>query len=190
MLSELAPEPFDPDFAGQLLETTYFDTPDFSLRKARARKDKYLTLRIRRYSACGLASDRTPVYALSGKTESSKFRVELSTVQATAALQDSASSQSLLHTVLSADFLARLFELAGDTLLAPVVKVCATRYAVESETDRLTLDLSVATDTGKALLAGVLEHKTSTQPASNIDWPRELSLRPIKLSKFLWATQI
>jgi hypothetical protein len=53
----------------------------------------------------------------------------------------------------------------------------------------LTLDLGVATDTGKTLLAGVLEHKTTSQPAA-LDWPRALGLRPVKLSKFLWATEV
>ena len=40
--------------------------------------------------------------------------------------------------------------IAGDTML-PVATVCATRYATENETDRLTLDLAVATDMMKTL---------------------------------------
>src|SRR5262249_38396798 len=43
----LPAEPFDPNFRGQRLETTYFDTPGFALRKARHRGKRYLTLRLR-----------------------------------------------------------------------------------------------------------------------------------------------
>src|SRR5438270_7939929 len=63
----LPPEQYDPEFRGQVLETTYFDTRQFTLRKARARKKKYLTLRIRCYGA-------NEQYALSAKTEEAKFR--------------------------------------------------------------------------------------------------------------------
>src|SRR5262249_23659911 len=47
MRGSMPPEPHDPDFYGQELETTYFDTVDFDLRKARRRGDTYLTLRLR-----------------------------------------------------------------------------------------------------------------------------------------------
>src|SRR5579872_4222230 len=47
LLDALPAEPFDPAFRGQELETTYFDTPDFALRKARRRGGQYLTLRVR-----------------------------------------------------------------------------------------------------------------------------------------------
>ena len=56
-----------------------------------------------------------------------------------------------------------LVALLGDTMLAPVVAVCVTRYA--ADTDRLALDLAAATDTGKTLAADVLEHKTISTPA-------------------------
>src|SRR5258707_10404976 len=63
-------ETFDSGFQGQDLETTYFDTRDFALRKARNRGSKYLTLRIR----CYQSSD---AYALSAKTEDAKYRLVL-----------------------------------------------------------------------------------------------------------------
>jgi hypothetical protein len=89
---------------------------------------------------------------------------------------------------LPARLLARLAELAGDDDLLAVVTVCARRYAREDDTHRLTLDLHVDTDTGKQLPAGVLEFK-STQPDAEPPQPLAvLGLRPIKLSKFLWAT--
>src|SRR5260370_40461097 len=69
LLDALPAEAYDPAFQGQALETTYFDTTDFDLRKARRGKDRYLTLRVRCY---GDAS-----YALSAKTESEKWRAEI-----------------------------------------------------------------------------------------------------------------
>jgi len=39
MRAELDPESFDPLFQGQQLETTYFDTAGYDLRRARLRKD-------------------------------------------------------------------------------------------------------------------------------------------------------
>src|SRR5690348_264082 len=69
LLEALPAEAYDPLFVGQRLETTYFDTADFDLRKARAKKDRYLTLRIRCYGG--------QTYALSAKTESEKWRLEI-----------------------------------------------------------------------------------------------------------------
>jgi hypothetical protein len=86
------------------------------------------------------------------------------------------------------DLMVRLVDLAGDDDLLGVVCVSARRYAREDDTDRLTLDLHVHTDTGKELPAGVLEFK-STEPDAEPPQPLAvLALRPIKLSKFLWAT--
>jgi hypothetical protein len=67
--------------------------------------------------------------------------------------------------------------------------VCCRRYAVEDKQDRLTLDVDVATDTGKALPTGVLEFKSTVAAAGPPPALSSLGLRPIKLSKFLWATQ-
>ena len=94
----------------------------------------------------------------------------------------------LLVELLPGDLVARLLDLAGDQALMPVATVCTRRYAVEDKTDRLTLDVDVRTDTGKSLYADVLEFK-STQPDAEPPQPLAvLGLRPIKLSKFLWAT--
>jgi hypothetical protein len=90
---------------------------------------------------------------------------------------------------LPAHLRARLTELGADELV-PVVTICGHRYAVEDDQDRLTLDCCVRTDRGKQLGYGVLEFK-STKP--NDTPPRRLiglRLRPLKLSKFLWATEV
>src|SRR5262249_43680333 len=83
LMREVLPcEPYDPEFHGQELETTYFDTLDFDLRKARRRGDQYLTLRLRRYRP-------SEAYAISAKTETDKFRTEIEPEQAEAILDGS-----------------------------------------------------------------------------------------------------
>jgi hypothetical protein len=69
-----------------------------------------------------------------------------------------------------------------------VVTACARRYARADDTDRLALDLHVDTDTGKQLPAGVLEFKSTQADAEPLQPVAVLHLRPIKLSKSLWAT--
>jgi hypothetical protein len=180
-LADLLPaEVYDPDFRGQELETTYLDTPDFALRQARRHRRKYLTLRVRFYRSTG-------VYALSAKTEAAKFRQEIPAALATALLAQGAPVPSSVP--LPGDLLARLLDLAGQQSLIPVVTVRFRRYAGEDAYDRLTLDTDVRTDTGKRFPASVLEHK-SVSP-DNLPYPAfpALGLKPIKLSKFLWATR-
>jgi hypothetical protein len=190
MLDLLPPEPFDPDFAGQDLDTTYFDTPDFDLRKARLRKDRYLTLRIRRYAACGLAgNDRAPAFALSAKTESTKFRADVPAPRAILALRNPAALAELLQAALPADQLARLLDLTGGADLAAVAMVCCRRCAGEDDCDRLTLDAAVRTDLGKTLPFAVLDDK-STRTIEGENWAAPPGMRPIKLSKFLWAAEV
>src|SRR5262249_47642296 len=151
--NSLPPEHFDPDFAGQDLETTYFDTPNFNLRKARLRKDRYLTLRIRRYKPASESSSLHGqiAYALSAKTESTKFRADVPAPMAIAALSNSSALAVLLQAALPADLLARLLDLAGSADLAAVANVSCRRYAVEDDRDRFTFDLAVTTDIGKTL---------------------------------------
>jgi hypothetical protein len=183
LLEALPHERYDPECRGQELETTYFDTPGFHLRRARRHGERYLTLRVRCYQALGQAES----YALSVKTEREKFRLELPSALAENLVQGGFNSQSAFAGLLPAHLLARLDELAGQDPLGPVVAVCARRYAVEDDQDRLTLDVGVTTDTGKRLLCGVLEFKSTGADAP----PGQLAtlgLRPIKLSKFLWAT--
>jgi hypothetical protein len=97
-----------------------------------------------------------------------------------------AGNFNALARQLAADLLARFRELA-DTPVKPVVCVQCRRYAVENDEDRLTLDTCVHTDTGTHLPFNVLEFN-STEPD---DPPEPLTaLRPIKLSKFLWATKV
>jgi len=175
MTAALPTEEFDQSFQGQHLFTTYFDTPSFALRKARANKDSYVTVRVRCYEPAG-------IYALSAKTEEGKYRREIDNPRAEALLQTGIDSDEWTD-LLPADFVARLLDLAGDATLVPVVCVAFRRYAVEDSQDRLTLDVDIKTDTGKCFPSGVLEYK-STQDEIRFDFP----FRPIKLSKFLWST--
>ena len=184
LLESLLPEPFDAGFAGQDLDTTYFDAPNFDLRKARLRKDRYLTLRIRRYAQ----TSRPDAYALSAKTEAAKFRADVPAALAIAALRNPSALAALLQAALPADLLARLLDLAGAADLAAVTMVCCRRNAVEDDRDRFTLDVAVQTDLSKTLPFTVLEFKSSSASRTHANWPGIMGLRPIKLSKFLWAT--
>jgi len=184
LLDSLPPEAFDPAFLGQSLATTYFDTAGFALRKARRKGDRYLTLRVRCYPAPG-----GDTYALSAKTEDQKWRAEIDSGVA-GALLDGPSQLSEWAGLLPPELYARLLGLVGDYPLGPVVTVCCRRYAVEDRRDRLTLDLGVATDTGKCLPHGVLEFKSSVAGAAPPAGLARLRLRPTKLSKFKWATGV
>lgn len=180
MTDALFVEDYDPSFRGQALETTYFDTAAFDLRRARKRGGRYLTLRLRCYRDSG-------TYALSAKTEDGKFRVPLDVQTAGALLAGGINAG--LPGLLPDDLLTRLIELVEDRPLAAVVCVQFRRFAVEDEVDRLTLDLDIRTDTGKRLPAGVLEYKSQLPGAAPPSWAAALGLRPAKLSKFLWATR-
>jgi hypothetical protein len=116
--------------------------------------------------------------------------VALPAVTASRLLRQPFDAAAGLAGLLPADQLARLVELAGKEPLLPAVAVLAARYAVEDDTDRLTLDLDVATDTGKRLPFGVLEFKSRLPGAALAPAVAALPLRPIKLSKFLWATEV
>jgi hypothetical protein len=179
-LPHLAPtEEFDPSFRGQCLATTYFDTQGLALRKARRRGEKYLTLRLRSYS--GLA------FAVSVKTESEKWRLEIDAQTAEDLLGPNPGGP--LQGLLPGYLLARLQDLIGDDLLLPAACVRCRRYAVENATDRCTLDVDVTADTGKCLPFAVLEYKSIDPEATVPGSLQVLGLRPVKLSKFLWATQ-
>jgi hypothetical protein len=178
MLHALPTETFDPSFAGQQLETTYFDTAAFDLRKARVQGDRYCTLRIR----CYRSETRPESYALSAKTDDRKVRIDLPGDLAETLL---AGDTLDISRTLPGDLQARLYDVVGDAPLLPVVTVCASRYAVEDDTDRLTLDVHVRTDTGKRFPINVLEFKSKDKDAKP---PFSAGLRPIRVSKFLWAT--
>jgi hypothetical protein len=178
MTEALPAEPFDPDFRGQRLITTYLDTPRLALRRARARGGRYLTLRVRHYHPSGL-------FALSAKTEAAKLRAEIEPAAARAIL---AGDRDALAAHLPGDVVARLAELAGDDDLLPVAEVCCHRFAREDSRDRLTLDAGVRTDTGLALPFAVLEHKSADPKAAPPPFAAALGLRPAKVSKFLWST--
>jgi hypothetical protein len=186
MGESLPRESFDPDFSGQKLETTYFDTPDFTLRKARAKGDKYLTLRVRCYEA-GESADGGDTYALSAKTETEKYRVEIPSELAEGLIANGVATETLGDT-LPANLMARLLELVADSSLQAVVTICFRRYAVEDEVDRFTLDCGIETDTGKCYPSNVLEYKSTVSTGTPIVQGVTEGLRPIKLSKFLWST--
>ncbi len=183
MHDALPNEAYDPHFHGQRLETTYFDTADFALRKARAAKGRYLTLRVRCYD-----NGQAETYALSAKTEGEKWRMEIDASVAHGLVDGTRALQESLPPHLA----ARLGELTDGDRLAPVAVVSCRRYAVENEADRLTLDAAVHTSLGKCLPFGVLEFKSSEPGADQgrlepfAAFPK---LYPLKLSKFLWATQ-
>jgi hypothetical protein len=167
----LPPEDYDQSFNGQALCTTYFDTKDFDLRKARHAKEKYLVLRLREYPGA--------TTAISAKTEDQKFRVEVT-----------ATDIDSLVGALPQNLQARLMDLAGDKPLVPVVTIKCRRYAVEDDQDRFTLDCDTCTDAGKEMPFSILEYKSNTKKQQ---WPLmqaldAMGLRPIKMSKFLWST--
>jgi hypothetical protein len=180
MLDSLPTEPYDRNFLGQCLTTTYFDDADYTLRKARVKKSRYLTLRVRCYEPPG----KPAVYALSAKTESEKWRAELTPALAKGLL----SGKLALAAQLPAHLAARLNEESAGPLV-PVVCVHCTRFAVEDEQDRLTLDLCVRTNRHTALPFNVLEYKSSS-PDRVYDRVLGMRLAPLKLSKFLWATKV
>jgi hypothetical protein len=79
-------------------------------------------------------------------------------------------------------------EIAGNKPLVPVVTVYTRRYAIEENEDRFTLDVDVQTDLGKLLPFSVLEFKSNEfKPAPSA--LLAIGLKPIKISKFLWATE-
>lgn len=185
----LPAEEFDPEFYGQYLQTTYFDTPSLALRKARLDKSKYCTVRIRCYAPTQPPGLNYPqgIYALSVKTEEGKFRVSLPPADAEAAFTPGAALD-VLGDYLPGDLLARLISLIDGDPLQPAVTVCFTRYAVESTTDRITLDCNITTSNGKIFPTNVLEVKSTTKPYTAPPEVVEWNFSPIKLSKFLWAT--
>lgn len=171
MLDALPAEPFDPHFFGQKLRTTYLDTADLDLRRARKRGIRYLTLRVRSYPG--------EIYALSAKTALGKFRVELNRIDGLICLAGG------VIDYLPGDLAAQLLAMIDDQPLIPAVEVCFHRYAVENETDRLTLDAHVVASTGRRYPACVLEQKSTVGNSAPLI--RAIPLARIKLSKFLWS---
>lgn len=186
MLEALQTEAYDPNFAGQYLETTYFDTRNFDLRKARLKRDRYIVIRIRCYTPSRRSGTDYPegIYAISAKTEDKKFRQML----------ESDLAEYLLHGqldigavsgIMPSDLIGRIADIAKGEPLLPVVTICFSRYAVEDSIHRLTLDLDIRSDSGRYYPSHVLEQKSTNQDATPLI---ALAIRPIKLSKFLWAT--
>jgi hypothetical protein len=190
MTQALPAEKYDPTFKGQHLETTYFDTASFHLRKARLKKDKYLTIRIRCYSQCPSCYGVHPsdyTYAISAKTEDQKYRKELPNDQAEHYIKNGILASDA-GDALPADLLARLIDLVDGADLLPVVRIDFTRYAVENDSDRLTLDAEIKTNGGKVLPTCVLEAKTTDGGKKSLPEIEALPYSRIKLSKFLWST--
>jgi hypothetical protein len=183
MLDALPPEPFDPGFFGQDIKTHYFDTRGLALWKRRARKDQYLTLRLRCYHGV----ERDEAYAVSAKTERAKVRVDVDADTATALLGGS-TIVPLLQRILPAEMVARMMAYLDEEPLRVAACVSARRYATEDGARRLTLDTDVRTNAGKTMPYGVLEFKASDKGAAA---PGSLLVLPglsiAKLSKFLWS---
>jgi hypothetical protein len=78
----------------------------------------------------------------------------------------------------------------GADELVTVVTVCCRRYAVEDDQDRHTLDCCVYTDRADHLGYGVLEYKSTQPDATPPGRLARLGLRPLKLSKYLWETEV
>src|SRR5438105_638938 len=175
----LPAEEYDPEFQGQQIVTTYFDTADFSLRRIRKTEQQYLVIRIRCYGS--------KVYALSVKTESGKYRVQMVADLAESLIGEGINGPADL-TYLPGDFLARYLDLVDEEPLLPVIRVSMLRYAVESTTDRLTLDTGIETSAGKCYPSSVLEVKSVQRPYQAPFEVRQWGLSPLKISKFLWAT--
>ena len=104
-----------------------------------------------------------------------------------------------IRDLLPPNLLARLLEItdadplarrASEGILVPVVTVCCRRYAVEDKDRRLTLDCEVETDCGKCLPAAVLEFKAIDKEEPPPGRLARQPMRPMKLSKFLWATEM
>src|SRR5205807_1806890 len=124
MRALLPAEDFDPDFRGQYLQTTYFDSSSFRLRRARRKKDKYLTVRVRCYAATQEPGQNyaAGIYALSLKTEAGKYRMEITPALAESLLANGIQGPGDLN-YLPADLLARYHDLVGDRPLRPAVTV-------------------------------------------------------------------
>jgi hypothetical protein len=179
-------EQFDRELLGQFLETYYLDTDKLQLRKARKQGDRYLTLRIRCYSPAKRVFPTDDAYALSAKTEDQKFRLPIPEDAAHRILDGDIDA---LAPLLPPELLARFLELTDASPVTTATKVMCRRYAVEDDQDRLTLDTNVRTAAGKRMDLNVLEFK-SVKPKLMPMSLANLMLSPIKLSKFLWATEV
>jgi hypothetical protein len=183
MTEALPCEKYDPHFHGQTLQTTYFDTAKLELRKNRQSHAQYITLRLRCYYGI------KETYAVSAKTESEKFRVEISQAVARALQKPMEDVNGIMADILPPHLLARLMDVSHEQPLVPAVTIFCQRYAVENTEERFTLDCAIETDS-KKMSGAVLEYKNTDPniPPSLI--VQAIGLRPIKLSKFLWSTEI
>jgi hypothetical protein len=157
-------EDYDPNFYGQPLVTTYYDTQKLLLRKARRKGKYYIVLRTRLYPGGFLA--------ISAKTEDEKFRSE---------------GVEFDVSYLPKNMQRKVSELTQDKPLMPTAVIWCRRYSTEDGKLRLTLDTDVYTDRGYRMQYNVLELKANSEAAV----PKELAaigLKPLQLSKFLWAT--
>jgi hypothetical protein len=184
MLEALPAEAHDAGFTGQELTTTYFDTPRLELRRNRRTHDKYITLRVRCYRGEG-----GEAYALSAKTEQEKFRLEIDGATAEL-LAGGDDALSLFAPLLPGHLFARLAEVAHGRGLGPVVRIACRRYAREDDQDRLTLDVGIRTDTGRRLPHAVCEFKSTATDEPAPACLARIPIRPMKLSKFLWALDV
>jgi hypothetical protein len=149
-------EKYDLLFRGQKIETLYFDSPNFDLRKARVQGERYLTHRLRSYGG--------ETFALAAKTENEKWRQEVPPEQVADFQMDLAL---LFELFLPAHLLARLQELAKTPLMV-VSTVCCTRFAVEDDTQRLTLDVGVSTEEASVCTRMILSTRPTLPPLRSL----------------------
>jgi inorganic triphosphatase YgiF len=175
-------DPYDRQFRGQQQRTTYFDTPSLDLLKNRQDSDQYLTLRVRCYEG-----QDGETYVLSVKTENLKWRQEIEESLADSLITATSDIAPLVIDLIPSEALTRLITLTSGQPLRPVLCIEYRRYAIEDSESRLTLDVGICADNGKHLHCGILEWKSVNEDADLPTNLQAMPLRPIKLSKFLWA---
>jgi hypothetical protein len=172
----LPSEAFDPNFQGQNLDTTYFDTQDLEQRKNRALHSRYITLRLRCYQG-----RRAESYAFSAKTEQEKFRAPLTPSQVHSLLAPGAAIAGILADILPPHLNAGLLEISHDEPLLASALVCCLPYAVEDDVDRYTpKNLAVlGLQTGIQAFGNIIQRRFYCQSFGLVGQP-EISIRGVQ----------
>lgn len=178
MLEHLDADEYDPTFRGQVIESTYFDTPTAALLNAKQAHVSYVVLRLRSYPDGS--------HFLEAKSGSAKYRAPLTEDQA-AGLTGGIDPLPLVAELLP-DVAEQLATLVTGQALAPCSTVTYRRYARETGGTRMTLDTVIRTAGGKAYPDAVLEIKREG-PGPQVPDLSGLMVTPIDLSKFVWSVE-